>query len=272
MNFDVGAFGASGGGRARLIPNGARVTTSIVKVRTDQGVLPWVVRVESGGTVVFDLTPEERRQEWLDATEFIAVMESVLAFIPALLIFGSVRRRSLGLGASVGYAAHICLTPVDGPTCGLGASTEGAPATSGRSRRSAQELPRLLPPLAGTFHGHLGLQEAKLLVERGHAGSTSPEHPGHAVVVAHGCLDQGGTDASPAALACHDNHRDVAIEDAIRNRTKEADDHVVLDRRQRDMGARNQLPEELRIFKRVAPSRSPPIAGAPVRTLRAESS
>lgn len=94
INFDVGAFGASGGGRARLIPNGARVTASIVKVRTDQGVLPWIVRVESGGTVVFDLTPEERRQEWLDATEFIAVMESVLAFIPALLIFGSVRRRA----------------------------------------------------------------------------------------------------------------------------------------------------------------------------------
>jgi len=47
---------------------------------------------------------------------------------------------------------------------------------SGHWRSSARGLPRLLPALAGTFHGYIGLREAELLVEGRHPGSASPEH------------------------------------------------------------------------------------------------
>jgi len=93
VDFDVGAFGESTGARSRLIPDGATVRASIARVRTTQGILPWVVRVQAGDKVIFDTPLDECRGRWKENTQFIAVMFSVLALVPVVLVFSWSTRR-----------------------------------------------------------------------------------------------------------------------------------------------------------------------------------
>ena len=67
------------------------------------------------------------------------------------------------------------------------------------------------------------------------------------------CSDQRRADAAAAVLAGDDDHRDVAIEDAVGDRPKEADDGILLDGHQGYLRMRDQFAEDPGILNARAP-------------------
>lgn len=79
------------------------------------------------------------------------------------------------------------------------------------------------------------------------------QDPGHLGPVTHGGLDQRRANTALSTSLGDDHHRDVTVEDAIRDRAQESDDLAVLDSDKTDLRSIQQLPERGRIGHALAP-------------------